>query len=260
MNVAFHLSDHNIIFIAKGKTYNVSREHTNFEVIREQILTNQGTEDELIELADIPTTIYKVSNGKIEVVNGAEVHYEGKPLHNVWTERLLKFMKEGVTIDPLLIALESLQRNPSYMARERLPLFQETNLLGFLPDGLLTGLKAVKHNFMDKRTGKIDNSPGKFISMPRHEISDDPDLHCHTGLHVGSWDYVSSFASNADDRIILVAFWPEDVVCVPRDLQTKIRVCAYESLSELQRSDVELFIQNNQVLVDASNGDEDEVY
>lgn len=256
--IPFNIADHNLIFIVNGRPYNVGRDHMNFTTIREKLLTGNFDPLELVDLADIQTAIHKFTAGKIEVREGREVFYNGSPLHNVWTEKLLGFLSEGLPIDPLVAALESLQRNPSFMARERLPLFQEHNQLGFLPDGRLTGLKAVRSDFMDKWEGKFDNTPGKICRMDRVLISDDPNVHCAPGLHVGSWEYVASYGNSHSDKIILVAFWPHDVVAVPQDLQTKIRVCEYESLSVLDRNYVDDFIRNNQIVVTVDDNDDDD--
>lgn len=255
--IPFNIADHNLVFIAKGKPWDVRLENANFDKIKSLLLSGSTDEDELISLADIPTQIHVASDGKVRVVNG-EVLYNSKPIENCWTSKLLRLLQDGHPVDAFMLALSSLQRNPSFMARERLPLFQEHNNLGFLPDGRLTALKAVRSDWKDKHSGTIDNSPGRTITMPRHEISDDPSVHCHIGLHVGTWEYVSSFARNDSDRILLCAFWPEHVVAVPNDNTTKIRVCEYSTLSELSRKDVAEFIERNQSMVVVDESDEDE--
>lgn len=258
--IPFNIADRNLVFITNSRPYNVSIENPNFATIR-QILLSDPTPDPvaLIELADIPTQIHARTDGKITVdAANSTVFYGSTQLDNVWTEKLLGFLHEDLPILPITLALESLQRNPSHTARTRLPLFQQKNELGFLPDGRLTALKAVKDNWRDKHSGTIDNSPGRLIAMPRHEISDDPNVHCHVGLHVGTWEYVANFASNDSDRIILCAFWPEHVVSVPNDMTTKIRVCEYETLSELDRNTVVEFINRNKTVVDINNNSDDE--
>lgn len=253
--IPFNIADNNLVFIGNGRPYNVAADHQNFVAIRDALLSASHSLDELISLADIPTAIHMTSGGKISIVNG-EVFYKDNPLHNVWTEKLLRFFEQGIPFDPLLRSLESLMRNPSFMARQRLPLFQQHNDLGFMPDGRLTGLKAVRFNFMDKWAGRFNNAPGKICEMPREAISDNPGEHCAPGLHVGSWSYVANYADRDSDRIVLVAFWPEDVVAVPNDLQTKIRVSKYESLLELDRSAVDAFIEKNNLVVDTGNDDD----
>jgi hypothetical protein len=248
--VPFHITDRNITFIANGKPYMVNHDHPNFTTIRHELLSGSLDFGILIELADIPLHIKTQTKGKISVDPFTQqVFYKAEPLHNVWVDKIFNFLKNDLPVDPIVLALESLMRNPSFQARERLPLFQQHNELGFLPDGRLVGLKAVRHDFKDKWKGTFDNTPGNICRMERSQISDDPSVHCAPGLHVGSWAYVSNYASSSDDKIITVAFWPEHVVAVPLDIQTKIRVEEYESLSVLHRSAVDIFIRNNENIV-----------
>lgn len=246
----FHLTDRNITFIANSKPYMVNHDHPNFTTISRELLSTNPDANTLIELADIPLHIKTSSNGRIvgDPIT-QQVLFDSTPTHNIWVDKIFNFLADDLPIEPITKALESLMRNPSFQARERLPLFQQHNELGFLPDGRLVGLKAVRYDFKDKWNQTYDNTPGNICKMDRHLISDDPSVHCAPGLHVGSWSYVSNYASNSNDQIITVAFWPEHVVAVPLDLTTKIRVQEYESLSVLDRLSVDIFIRNNENIV-----------
>jgi hypothetical protein len=257
--IPFHITDRNITFIAGSKPYMVNHDHPNFTTISSELLSGNADVDRLIELADIPQHIHQASGGKIRVDPATQqVLFGDTPIHNVWVDKIFNFLSHDLPFEPIALSLESLMRNPSFQARERLPLFQQNNELGFLPDGRLVGLKAVRHDFMDKWNGTYDNTPGNICRMDRHDISDDPSVHCAPGLHVGSWSYVSGYASSPNDKIITVAFWPEHVVAVPLDLTTKIRVEEYESLSVLDRSAVDIFIRNNENIVVTNSVDPDD--
>jgi hypothetical protein len=95
------------------------------------------------------------------------------------------------------------------------------------PDGDFYAYKAVKEDFTDKHTGKIDNSVGQVVTVRRNMVDDNPDNACSYGLHAGSFNYVRGFAQ-LGDNIIIVKINPKDVVSVPNHNTTKLRCCRYE--------------------------------
>lgn len=255
--VPYNMTTANIVFFANGRPYSLGADHPNFRTVQEKLLDGCDDLVELIRLADIPTAINRASHGTITVV-GNTVAYRGEELHNIWTDKLLAFMDAELPFSPVLKALDSLMKNPSMRARNRLPLFVEKNKLGFLADGRIVGLKAVRNDYMDKHSGTVVNKPGIPITpMERYDIDDDPSTHCSKGYHVGSWDYVANFGRR-DDRYLLCAFWPENVVAVPNDMTTKVRLTHYEILQELQRSEIDAFISQNHTVVVTDTGTSDD--
>jgi len=92
--------------------------------------------------------------------------------------------------------------------------------------------KAVKRDFTDKYSGKMNNSVGEMVSMPRFRVDDNCDIGCSQGLHVGAIDYVKSYGS-AGDKIVICKIDPADVVSVPLDSgHQKLRCCKYEVVGE----------------------------
>jgi hypothetical protein len=121
-------------------------------------------------------------------------------------------------------------------------------LFGFLqhagipiaPDGRFLAYKGVMKDYRDVHSSRCTsetcghktyyNRPGAANEMPRNEVSDDPDVPCHAGLHVGSLAY----ARDLGERVVVCAVGPEDVVCVPKDCsQQKVRCCRYEVVGHL---------------------------
>jgi hypothetical protein len=69
---------------------------------------------------------------------------------------------------------------------------------------------------------------GETVHMERKECSGDPRELCSYGLHVGSVDYVNSFAKSHDGHeVLLVLINPAHVVAVPPSETSKIRVSEY---------------------------------
>lgn len=259
--VPFHISDLSLTFFAQGRPYTIQSDHPNFDHIRKTLLLGDFESADLVALTDIKASITVASNGKLEF-DGDGLLYNGTPIHNVWADKILLFRKEGLSFDPIFKALESLYRNPSFAARERLPLFVERSRLGFLPDGRITAFKVIKSNWHDSYTGTFDNSIGKLVEMPRADVDDDWQHTCSPGLHLGALEYIPTYGLyKSDRRVVLCAFWPEDAVAIPKDYDgSKLRVCRYEVMSEVDKKFIADFVESHQTVVAAEDDDDDDDY
>lgn len=72
----------------------------------------------------------------------------------------------------------------------------------------------------------LDNNVGNIVSMPRVMVDHNPDHECSFGLHIGTWDYASSWGDKDTTTICLLD--PADVVVVPNRDANKMRVCRYK--------------------------------
>lgn len=100
------------------------------------------------------------------------------------------------------------------------------------PQSSYTGLGLVKEKGeteFHEVNGHIPNKIGSTISMPRSLVTNDPNIGCAPGLHIGTWDYAYSWGNG---YVLTVAFSASDVVSVPVDSGfKKLRVCKYEVLN-----------------------------
>lgn len=94
-------------------------------------------------------------------------------------------------------------------------------------DGCFLGYKAVTKDFKDKHTQTIDNRVGQKPSVTRNMVNDDMGVECSNGLHVGTLQYVTSFA-NQGDQMVICKVNPANVVAVPYADAQKFRCCEYE--------------------------------
>jgi hypothetical protein len=77
----------------------------------------------------------------------------------------------------------------------------------------------------------MDNSVGQIVEMERHEVNDNKDQTCSTGLHFCGMSYLSNFGG---ERTVIVKVNPADVVSIPSDYNdAKGRACRYEVIGEL---------------------------
>jgi hypothetical protein len=152
------------------------------------------------------------------------------------SEVIERYRRLGMDASNLVKFMGRLSSNPSYRSREQLFTWAQAKDMTIDPDGYLIGYKGVDDDLLSltagkavvngtEVVGKIPNEIGSIVTMPRSEVDDNGDNGCSSGLHVGSWDYASTFGPVT----VEVKIDPADVVSVPKDCSfQKMRVCRYE--------------------------------
>lgn len=223
--------------------------HINFKVVQQAIADNDF--DKAVELADVPAFVTKMAAGRVQV-SDAGVLFDGEPMHNCLTQRMLDFMTAGLPFQHYCKFLDNLMDNQSMTSRNELYLFLEAANLPITEDGCFLAYKAVRSDFKDKHTGKFDNNPGAILEMPRRNVNDDRNVTCSYGFHAAAYDYAKNFMS-ADDKMVAVKINPADVVSVPSDYKNqKLRTCRYQVMYEIEGAADTL---TGQVFVDTSSDD-----
>jgi len=217
----------------RGETLNVPADHQYYDRIIESLRSGDGVE--AVRLADLGKSVatFVGGNGNIKVLDGV-VYYKDAAIHNTVTKRIVDFMKQGLPVVPVVLFLENLLQNPSRHSVQQLYTFLENQKLPITEDGHFLGYKRVNDDWSDIHTGTVFNTIGKVIEMPRYEVDDDYSKDCSYGYHVGSIAYVRNFGSGG--HMVLVKVNPRDAVAVPQYDHTKIRVCRYEVLEEVDNT------------------------
>ena len=254
------------VVTSNGRSFHVGSEHPNYKTLLEAI--REGDEKKFVRNVDIPKAIARKSSGLVEVVNG-EVVYQGEPVHNVVATRILDLMNAGLPFEPMMKFLANLMENPSRRSVEQLYTFLENRNLPITDDGCFLGYKAVRNNYHDKHSGKVNYSPGNVVKVPRSSVDDDFRNQCSYGLHVGGIEYVRSFGSG-DDRFLLVKVNPKHAVAVPTDYDCqKLRVEQLEVVREVSRDFVlenvlyaadgnDYVASDNEIYEDSDDWDDDD--
>lgn len=232
------ISDEGITTIINGKPYQVRNEHPNYEKILKTLKSKDG--DEFLRLYN--PVLPKVKPSKdftvVEslVVGHGQVTYNGTPLHNSVTYRLIALQEQGHDTAPLAKFLVKLLKNPSAWCVEALYKFLESKGLPIDENGDCLAYKVVDENWMDKYSGKFSNTIGSIHQIPRNTVDDDRTKECSYGFHVGDLNYSGpngSYRSSPSDKTLIVKFSPEDVVAIPAEANAhKIRVAKYQVVSE----------------------------
>lgn len=236
----FTISNQSLTFYVKGKPHSLVRDHASYAKARE-LLQAPGDHDvdHLLALVDVRQALLRESQGRI-VFDGDDIIFQGKPLHNVWVDKILDFRDAREDFSPIWNALDRLVHNPTPAAIERLPVFLERTKLGFLPDGRFIAFKGVQSDYCSAHASpdgtRFTHQIGDKPRMPREQVDADPNQTCSTGLHVGAPGYVRQHYSGGTYALVLVAVDPVDVVAVPTDYNgEKMRVCGYEVIDHLDQ-------------------------
>lgn len=229
----------------------VDSTHPNFSAIKEiiadslQCELDQSEVDHLVSLFDVAKTIaerFKSVSDRIKVGHG-RILLDGEEVENALTKQILRFMDEGVEDwKPLVNFFEKVLSNPQEHSREQLYSWLDKHEFTITADGDIVGYKGVTTNgdgefcsissgseqvLVDgePHTGRIPNPIGAEIEMARSLVHHDPTVGCSRGLHVGTYEYASSFSRGT---VLEVHVNPRDVVSVPTDCNwQKVRTCRY---------------------------------
>lgn len=165
-----------------------------------------------------------------------DVHGFTHELSNALTTRIVKMREEGFDSAPLIKFIGNLYDNPSSTAVNELFLFLDASTLPITEDGCFIAYKIVRNDYLDCYTGKMDNSVGKIVQMPRNQVDDKRENTCSRGLHFCSRSYLPHYGSygRSQDRCVLVKINPADVVSIPSDYNNaKGRTWRYEVVGEV---------------------------
>ena len=226
--------DGSICLIVDGRHYAASKTNPNYLEIRQVVTSRPLDESKLKGLLNINDSIAHILDGKVRVsLKEGKVWYNDTEFKDeAFCERILRLMSEGQDVMYLVKFLNNLGQNPEFRAIMETFKFLCNKGLPITPDGCFLAYKGVAHNFYDKWSGTIDNTPdGRRVEADRSLMCSDPSESCACGLHIGTCDYAHGWSSG-DGRLILVKVNPRDVVCVPNHECEKMRTCGYWVLKD----------------------------
>lgn len=205
--------------------------------------SGKNRQDDIPNVISRAAAIKNFSHGAFEVKDGCLL-VDGLQVPTRLAEKIMEFKRDGLPHLPLVAFAKNLLKNPSYRAVQMLFGFLNKNNHPITEDGCFIAYKAVGADFMDKYSGKFDNSPGMVCRMPRNEVNEDPMVTCSHGLHVSDWNYAKNIYGG--EKMIEVKVNPEHVVAVPTDYnEAKMRTCEYLVLNEVQNARKSSVVMND---------------
>jgi len=227
------------VYVKGGEPMLAHSSHPNFDAILEGVLADDEAVVDLFDISRTAASRFEKLTERVSVAHG-KVYLDNEEVNDAIAEQITRFIDEGVEDwKPLVAFFENVQANPNDHSREQLYNWLSKRDFTITEDGLIVGYKGVAidgDQFVsihsgraivdgEVKTGRIPNYIGAVVEMPRNEVTWDPSIGCHSGLHVGTYEYANSFANGA---LLQVHVNPRDVVSVPTDCDwAKVRCCRY---------------------------------
>lgn len=230
MSFPFIIQGSNVTVVIEGKPHTVARTHVSYQKVVDAI--KAGEWDTVKSIIDPVKVVLNYGQGNISI-QGDQLFWKGEPFAGILATRMISMLQEGFSIEPMVLFMHNLLKNPSKRSVDELYGFLEKNSLPITPDGYFLAYKKVRDDFMDIHSGTMLNAPGTVVEMERYKVDDNKDQTCSTGLHFCGMSYLSHFGSDSD-RTVIVKIDPADVVSIPSDYNgAKGRACRYEVIGEL---------------------------
>lgn len=252
-----------INLLLDGRMRTLQKGHINFEAVKVALRDLSSAFDEretadvietLRELLDIPAFIARVTEGRVQVGDGA-VMFDGQPVQGVIATRLMAMLAEGMDVRPLARFLDRVSNNPIQTARDEIYLWLESGNLPLCEDGAFLAFKKVKSDYSSSHLNpdgsQFFNFVGTTVTMPGGREAVDPNRHqtCSTGLHFCSFQYLSAFGLGGESKVIIVKVNPEDVVSIPSDYNnSKGRAWKYAIIGEVPEDECKHLFDNRPVV------------
>ena len=230
MSYPFILQGSNVTVVIDGKPHTISKTHVTYQKVVDAIKAQDWPT--VKSIIDPVKVVLNYGAGNISV-KGDQLFWKGQPFAGVLASRMITMLQDGFTIEPMVLFMHNLMKNPSKRSVDELYGFLEKNSLPITPDGYFLAYKKVRRDFKDIHSGTMDNSPGTIVEMERNQVDDNKDQTCSTGLHFCGLSYLDHFGGS-DSRVVIVKIDPRDVVSIPSDYNgAKGRACRYEVIGEM---------------------------
>jgi hypothetical protein len=219
--------------------------HPNFDAIIEALVAGDAERDEVVGLFDVSQAVqsrFENLSDRVQVGSG-RVLFDGAEVDNSLTKQIVRFLSEKVSDwKPLVNFMERVMDNPNEHSREQLYTWLDRHDFTITPEGNIVAYKGVsndgEHGYRsissgnetvyvdgEAHKGRIPNPVGAVVNMDRNLVHHDPSQGCSRGLHVGTYDYASSFSRGT---VLECHVNPRDIVSVPTDCGwAKVRTCRY---------------------------------
>ncbi len=226
MEYPYVLTQESLTVTVGANTHTIRKESPNFKTLVNALMNED--DEQIVAALSLCGVVRDWFAQFPEIrVQGESIFYKDVEVPKDISSRVHQMIAEGENPSPLIRFWERLSRNSSWRSTQQCYAFLAHNNLPISHTGKILAYKAVKSDWTDCHSGTIQNRVNSVIRMPRNQISDDPQVPCHVGLHVGALEYAKGFGG-ANSILLVCEVDPEHVVCVPYDCDSqKMRVCEY---------------------------------
>lgn len=245
--LAYSITTKAITVFVQGRLRIVAASAPNYDSLAKALRQPDHDVEAIANLCGVDTFLAQITFGKVEVGENS-VRYNGKPVHSSLPKHILRLLRDGHDVQPLLAFMDKLMTNPTESARNELFDWLDSGNNPITPEGNFLAFKKVRSDYRDFYKGEFDNSPGKVVEMDRSKVDPNRHNHCSVGLHFCSYGYLSSY-HGGQGRTVIVEINPADVVSIPTDYQfQKGRTFRYKVLSEITEKEAAIFFNGTSVV------------
>ena len=201
---AFILTENSLTVSLEAKTYTINSGHPSWRRAIESLKSKDY--QALKDLVSVQKAYCSFTGDKVKIVDN-QVFFNGEPIHNYLSDKILSFMEKGLPHESLIKFLERLMANPSRRAVNELYSFLSHKNLPITSSGTFLAYKSVRSDYTDHHSGKFNNSIGSTLEMTRNKVCDNHVQGCSSGFHAGSLEYASSFGG-ANSILLIVEIDP----------------------------------------------------
>jgi len=214
-----------------------SQTHSNLNDIVQRLFEDKTEGIEfLFSQEKAVTDSFKRVSERVQVKNG-EVYFDGDVVHNALSDHMLDLIQQGGDVSSLVAFWEKVAQNPSEHSRNQLFEWLRRHKFTITADGDILAYKGLRRDgssihagpgIVDgvEMNGHLPNKEGSVMEIARSTVVADSFVGCAAGLHVGTYEYASSFGHGVTVEVFVN---PRDVVSVPTDCNAqKVRVCRYK--------------------------------
>jgi hypothetical protein len=231
--------DANITVVIDGNLYVADDQHPQFEKIVEAVL-NDAPENEVLSLIDASVTAgikFQELSDRV-VVRNSRVYVDQTEVDGAFADLVVRFLAEDQgDWAPLVKFLEKTHSNIDDDVRENLGRWLNAEAFSLLPNGNILGYRGLNKDYTSKHAGPgivngvavnghLDNSVGNVLEIDADLVERNAARGCASGLHVGTYDYATSWAGGGP--VVSVEVDPRHVRSVPYECDSsKMRVSKY---------------------------------
>ena len=150
--------------------------------------------------------------------------------------------KRGHTVEELL----------QFLKRADLPIAEDGSIIIYKGlDEKDSSLESTTGRFVDPHSKKVVQDEGDYVHMDEALVDPSRSTECAQGLHVACKGYLQHFRTGV---VMLAKVNPEDVIAVPLNEPTKMRVKGYHILFQLTHDGAALVKKGGSIALDTASG------
>lgn len=244
MSIQFNLvrrdDSANITVVVNGEMKTADDQHPLFDEIVELAVAGDESVADLFDVSHRAAARFENLSDRVTVAN-SRVYVDQTEVEDVYADQIVRFLDEGLDdFQPLVNFLEKVYSNVSVGIRENLSRWLAGENFTILDNGNILGYRGLNSDYTSRHAGpgivngvqtngNLDNSVGNVVELPAELVEENAHVGCASGLHVGTYDYASSWG--AGGVVVSVEVDPRHVRSVPYECDSaKMRVSKYKVL------------------------------